>query len=121
MGLLISSACVGVVFWLLVRHFGLGSAQLFAYRAQSRQLLIHAKHFNYGVLAIGACFGFLLKRFKCNPMLVLGGLLMPINITLGLVVGGLFALLPKDREEWYPFWSGVFAGNSIWMLIRTIL
>jgi len=54
-------------------------------------------------------------------MLVLGGLLMPINITLGLVVGGLFALLPTDREEWYPFWSGVFAGNSIWMLIRTIL
>lgn len=121
LGLLISSACVGVVFWLLVKHFGLGSAQLFAYRAQSRQLLIHAKHFDYGVLSIGVCFGFLLKRFKCNPMLVLGGLLMPINITLGLVVGGLFALLPTDREEWYPFWSGVFAGNSIWMLIRTIL
>lgn len=120
-GLLVSSLCVGVVFWLLINRFGLGSPELFAYRAQSRQLLIQAQQFNYLVLAIGAVFGFVLKKIKLNPMLVLGGLLMPINITLGLVIGGMLALLPQDHEEWYPFWSGVFASNSIWMLIRTMM
>ena len=64
---------------------------------------------------------YILKYIKLNPMLVLGGLLMPINITLGLVVGGLFALIPQEREDWYPFWSGVFASNSIWMFIRAML
>jgi hypothetical protein len=78
------------------------------------------KEFNYMVVLVGIVFGLILKRAKMSPMLVLGGLLMPLNITLGLVVGGLISMLVKDREQWYPFWSGVFAANSIWMLIQAI-
>ena len=120
-GLLVSSVTVGIVFWFLVNHFGLGSSKLFAYRAQSRQLLIQVQQFDYIVLFLGAIFGYILKYVKLNPMLVLGGLLMPINITFGLIVGGLFALIPQEREDWYPFWSGVFASNSICMFIRAML
>jgi hypothetical protein len=119
-GLLVSSLVIGIVFWLLISQFGLGSPELFAQRSQARQLLIDVKEFNYMVVLVGIVFGLILKRAKMSPMLVLGGLLMPLNITLGLVVGGLISMLVKDREQWYPFWSGVFAANSIWMLIQAI-
>ena len=120
-GLIVSSLVLGVVFWLLINHLQLGSPQLFAYKAQSRQLLIHARQFDYLVLLLGGLFSFFLKYIRVNPILVLGGLLMPINISLGLIFGGILTSLVKDREEWEPFWSGVFASNSIWMLLRSAL
>lgn len=120
LGLVVASVIIGIVFWLLINHFGLGSPELFAYRAQSRQLLIQAQTFDYMVVAIGALFGFLLQQISLNPMLVLGGLLMPFDVTLGLVAGGLLAWLSSDKEAWYPFWSGVFASNSLCMLLRAI-
>ena len=120
-GLVVSSLVIGLVFWLLINHLHLGSPQLFAYKAQSRQLLIHARQFDYWVLLLGAAFSFLLKYVRVNPVLVLGGLLMPINISLGLIFGGILTSFVKDREEWEPFWSGVFASNSIWMLLRSAL
>ncbi len=120
LGLVISSASIGIVFWFLINHFGLGSSELFAYRAQSRQLLIQAQQFDYMVVVVGALFGLVLQSAKLNPMLVLGGLLMPLDITLGLVAGGLLAMMSADKEEWYPLWSGVFAGNSLFMLLRAV-
>ena len=98
----------------------MGSPELFAYRAQSRQLLIQAQQFDYMVLIIGGLFGTILQLLKMNPMLVLGGLLMPLDMTFGLVVGGFLAYLARDKEKYYPFWSGVFAGNSICMLLRAV-
>lgn len=117
-GLIVSSLVIGIVFWLLINHLHLGSPQLFAYKAQSRQLLIHARQFDGLVLLLGAAFSFVLKYIRVNPILVLGGLLMPINISLGLIFGGILTSFVRDREEWEPFWSGVFASNSLWMLIR---
>jgi len=121
LGLLISGLTVGVVFWLLINHFQLGSPELFALKAQNRQLLIDAHNFNVYVLILGFIFGFVLKELKINASLVLGGILMPISISMGLIIGGLCTLFTKDREQWYPFWSGVFAANSVWMLIKALL
>jgi hypothetical protein len=120
-GLAISSLVVGAVFWFLINHFGLGSEELLANRSQTRALLIGAAGFNYYVLIIGFLFGLLLKIIKIAPMLVLGGLLMPLNFSIGLIIGGLATLCVKDKEEYYPFWSGVFAANSIWMLVKAVL
>lgn len=120
LGLIISSMSIGIIFWLLINHFGLGSPELFAYRAQSRQLLIQAQQFDYMVLILGGLFGMLLQSLKLNPMLVLGGLLMPLDMTFGLALGGFLAYLAPDKEKYYPFWSGVFAGNSICMLLRAV-
>lgn len=120
-GLLVSSLVIGMVFWLLISHLHLGSAQLFAYKAQSRQLLIHARQFDWMALVLGVLFSWLLKYIRINPVLVLGGLLMPINISLGLIFGGLLTGFVVKREEWEPFWSGVFAANSLWMLVRSAL
>ena len=121
LGLVVASVSIGIIFWLLINHFGLGSSELFAYRAQSRQLLIQAKHFDYVVVAVGALFGLCLQQIRLNPMLVLGGLLMPLDITFGLVAGGMLAILSSDKEQWYPFWSGIFASNSLCMLLRALI
>jgi len=125
LGLFVSALCIGLVFWFLIHNFGLGSEQLFALRAQNRWLLLHtlktAKSLNYYVLMLGFVFGFILSKLRVSPLLVLGGLFMPVNITLGLVVGGVGALFITNRQDWYPFWSGVYASNSIWMLIRSII
>jgi hypothetical protein len=121
LGLIASSCVIGIIMWLFITRFGLGSDALFAYKAQGRQLLIHAQHFNYYVLGLGFLFGNFLKYTKLNPMLVLGGLLMPLNISCGLIVGGLATYAVREKEEWFPFWSGVFAANSLWMLVQTFL
>lgn len=120
-GLLVGSLMVGIIFWLLLRHFQLGGAELFAQRAQSRALLIKAHHFDFWVLGVGLLFGMILKYLPFNPMLVLGGLLMPLDLTFGFVGGALLTLCVKDQQEWVPFWSGVFAANSIWMIIQAFL
>lgn len=119
-GLLISCLTVGIVFFYLTSHFNLGSAQLSATKAQSRALQIAVRTFDYWGLLLGALFSVILKYLRVNPMLVLGGILMPINISLGLIFGGLLTQFVANREEWEPFWSGVFASNSIWMLVRAI-
>jgi hypothetical protein len=121
LGILVSSLTVGIVFWLLINHFHLGSPELFAQKAQGRQLLIGAKQFDIYVLFLGIAFGWILSKIKINPTLVFGGLLMPMNISLGLIVGGFLTRFTKDRTEWEPFWSGVFASNSIWMLLKAII
>lgn len=120
LGLLVSALTIGVVFWVLIGHFGLGSEELFALKARNRSLLINAYSFNYYVLLLGFAYGFILKKIRINASLVLGGLLMPLNFSLGLIVGGIGALLSTNKEEWYPFWSGVFASNSIWMIIKAL-
>ncbi len=124
LGLLVSALSVGIIFWLLIDGCQLGSAQLFAYKAKSRQLLIstllNGSNFNIVVLLIGCVFSFIVQKLRVNPMLVLGGLLMPLNLSLGLIFGGMLALCTKKRQDWDPFWSGVFAANSIWMLWQAL-
>jgi hypothetical protein len=51
---------------------------------------------------------------------VLGGLLMPLDMTIGLVFGGILALCAYKKEDYYPFWSGVFASSSLAMLCKAI-
>lgn len=120
LGLVVSSLSVGIIVWFLVSQFGLGSPELFAQRSQARALLINCTHFDFYVLGIGMVFGLLLKRLKANGLLVLGGLLMPIDYSLALIAGGFISQYLVDRQKGEPFWSGVFAANSIWMLLQAL-
>jgi len=120
LGIFISSVTVGVVLWLLVSHFELGSATLFAERAQGRALLVDAAKFDYYVLLCGALYGLLLKKVGFNPMLVLGGLLMPLSLTLGLVCGGLSSSLLGKDVDYEPLCSGMFAANSLCMILQAL-
>lgn len=118
LGLAVSSLSIGVIFWYLIHHFGLGTSELFAQRAQARALLINMSSFNVVVLALGACFGCILKYFKMNSMLMLGGILMPLNYSCGLILGGLLTLLVKNPSRYEPFWSGIFTANSLIELLK---
>ncbi len=120
LGLLVGACSVGIVFWVLINHFKLGSPELFAYKAQSRQLLLNVKSFDYVGVFVGGIFGLFLKYMKMNPMFVLGGLLMPLTISIGLMIGGIASACVSSKQDWYPFWSGVFAANSVWMMIRAV-
>lgn len=124
LGILISSAALGFIFWVLMTHMELGSSQLFAYKAQSRYLLINAltntAGFSWHAIGLGALFCIVLQCIKVNPMLVLGGLLMPLNLSIGLIAGTLLRVCLPQRPYWEPFWSGVFAANSLWMIVQSL-
>lgn len=120
-GIAVTTLAIGSIFWLLINKFSLGSAQLCAYKAQSRALLIQVHNVNGYALLIGMLFGALINYLRINPSLVLGGLLMPLTTSLGLIFGGMLANITPDRERWQPAWSGVFAAHSLWMLLQTLL
>ncbi|MBY0110011.1 MAG: hypothetical protein K2X90_02790 [Candidatus Babeliaceae bacterium] len=121
-GLVLSAVTVGIVFWLLISHFGLGATSpLIAQRCQARALLIKASYFDYMVMFLGIACGFVLKFIKINSTLVIGGLLLPIDFSLLLIFGGLSTYLVKDIDAYTPFWSGVFAASALFMLLKTLL
>ncbi len=116
--LVVTAAVIGMVLWILVTTFGLGSAELFAQRAAARAALVRAFDFNIYVLGLGLIFGFILKYMRINSALVVGGLVMPPDISLLLIGGGFMTYIFKDKEYWYPLWSGIFAASSLWMLFQ---
>lgn len=120
-GLLIAALCVGAMVWLLCTQFELGSGELIAYRGRSRALLLSSYTFNWWVLGLGALFAQLLDRLSINSTLAFGGLLMTNDITIGLALGALCRSFFKNPEEQTPFWSGVFAGDSLWVLCTLLV
>lgn len=123
LGLFVSSLCVGIVMWLLIKRFGIGlePGALSVAKAASRALLVNVKSFDIATLLLGVLFGSILKKARVNAVLLLGGILMSPDLSLMLILGGLSTYLTTDREYFYPFWSGVFAANSLWMLLKAFL
>ncbi len=123
LGLVISSLCVGAVMWVFVNHFGIGAepGALAVAKGASRALLVNVKSFDIATLLLGMFFGYLLKLARVNAVLLLGGILMSPDLSVMLILGGLSTYLVADKEQYYPFWSGVFAANSLWMLVKAFL
>lgn len=116
LGLMVTAACMGMFFWFLCTHFQLGSADLIAHRSRARALLLNSFHMHWGILAIGALFGILLKRVRINPILAFGGVIMPPHLVIGFGFGSLVRLYTRNAERYTPFWSGVFTGDALWVL-----
>lgn len=121
LGLIVSSLSVGCVFLVLIKKFGLGTDALLAQRSQTRALTIQFQNFDFYAMIFGALYGSILKEFKVSPIMVLGGILMPMEWALSLVIGGGIASLMSNAKEYQSFWSGVFAVNSIIMIIKALL
>lgn len=123
LGLLVSVLAIGAIFWVFISHFGIGlePGALVAARAANRALLVSVQSFDIGALILGVIFGYVLSFTSLNTALLLGGILSSVDTTLMLVLGGLSTYLVKEKEEWYPFWSGVFAASSLWMLVRAFV
>jgi hypothetical protein len=121
LGLLATAIGIGACFWLFFTNLQLGSSELFAQRCQNRALLIQSINFDWRVILIGVGYGFLLRRMRVSPTMVFGGLLMPNSLTFGLVLGAIGTYLSKDPKENFPFFSGIFASESIWIITRILL
>lgn len=121
LGLVVSACVFGYIFTQLAHSFGLGSAELVAQRARARALLLNVHTLNYVVVALGCLFGWVLERVGVNVLLVFTGLLFPVDFSLMLILGGMLTYVAQDKEEWDPFWSGVFAAASLWMVLRGFL
>ncbi len=113
-GIITTALVAGFCFWLLCQHFDMGSAELFAQRGRSRALLINSFNFDLYVVACGMLYGYLLRFFKLSPTMVFGGLLMPNNLTIGLLIGAIINHVFYQGKTEHPFWSGMLAGDTLW-------
>ena len=120
LGLISTAACLGFFLWVLFTNLQLGTVELFAQRGMNRALLIQSVGFNLTVVGLGVLYGFLLKKLRVNPTMVFGGLLMPNSLTIGLVIGALGSMLSKKRMEQFPFFSGVFSGESVFLIVNVL-
>lgn len=119
-GLLITACSLGLILWLLFTNFQLGSPELFAQRGKSKALLVQTLRFDPVILIIGFCYGFLLKKFKISPTMVLGGLLMPNSLVISLVMGAMMTKITKNTEKFMPLCAGVFASESLWIMLSLL-
>lgn len=115
-GLIATSLCIGFILYLLFTSLTLGSEALFAQRGRIKALLIQSFNLDSIVVTLGFFYGLILKRLKINPTMTLGGIIMPNNVTLGLVAGGFVSSLFKDKDSYLPLCSGILATESIWII-----
>lgn len=124
LGLVVTALTMGFFLWLLFNSFQIGSPELFAQRGKSRALLIQSLNFDWRIVFLGFFYGFILKKIKISPTMVFGGILMPNSLTIGLGIGALFSRFSKGgkgSQDKFSLWSGVFAGESIWILITILI
>ncbi|MFC1854816.1 hypothetical protein ACFLY6_03040 [Candidatus Dependentiae bacterium] len=120
-GLLLSALFVGLCFWLLLSNLKLGSTELFAHRAKARALLLNSLSFHPTVLFLGGVFGAVIKLLKLSPIMIFGGILMPNELTMGLFAGAMSSKLVRDPDKHRIFWTGIFAGESLWVTFMLLL
>jgi len=120
-GLVIASITSAVVLWLLTNSLVLGSSDLVAYKAHTRALLIEIKQFEYIPMMFGLIVGTIASWFRINTGMLLGGILMPFETAIGLIIGAVFSFLVKDNANAYPISAGIFAANSLYMIFKAIL
>ncbi len=116
-GIVLTAAMVGFLMWLLCTSFTLGESPLIAHRGISRALLMKTFQFNGLIVLLGVILGFILERCKVNVVMVFGGLIMPNSLIIALAIGAAWRAMTTRVEEWTLFWSGVLAGDVLWMLI----
>lgn len=119
-GFFIAVASIGIIFWAYAQYFGLGSPALFAQEAQGLNLLIQLHMFEYSVVLCGIVYGLILQWFGVGPLLVFGGLVMPFYMASWFVVAGACSYFVKDKESLYPFWFGVYAFHTLWLIAYAI-
>jgi len=119
-GTIITAVSLGFFLWLLFTNLQLGTPELFAQRGKTRALLVQSFSFNWSVMFLGFLYGLFLKKIRVNPAMVFGGLFMPNGLTLGLLFGSLATLIFKQPKKMFPLFSGIFVGESLWMLISIV-
>jgi hypothetical protein len=119
-GLLVSAGTVAALLWFFISTNGLGMPPFIAQRARTRALLLKAVHVDLYGMGVGALIGGILHYCGVNTTLMLTGILMPIESTLLLALGGLISTL-TTQVELSPFWSGMFTTNALYLVASLLL
>lgn len=121
LGLFLTAAVVGLVFWLFFTYLPLGSETFVAQRSQSRALMINTFSFNSWIVLSGICYGLLLILLRLSPTMIFSGLFIPPLQVVALVAGGLLSYVWKHTSPTLAFCAGVFSAESIWILVSILL
>lgn len=114
----VSAFSVGVFFWWYSKTFEVDSFSLFVSRAHELDDIIQFGRYDYRVLLCGFVYGWLVRLFTAELLIVIGAVLMMPSVAIWLVIAGAFAYVVPEREKYYPIWFGVYAGHSLWLIVR---
>src|SRR5207253_248237 len=95
-GLIASAITVSLIIWFVSNNGLLAKPPLIAQRAYTRSLLVKVHDFDINLILIGMLYSAILYFFTINPVLVISGLLMPLDYIIPLVIGGLISMLFKN-------------------------
>ena len=116
-GVVSTALSVGLALWWLCTHFTIGLMPLIAHRGLSRALLMQTFQFNGWLVLVGGAAGFVLGRLQINSAMVFGGMIMPGGLVLSVGGGALVARFLGHTPTGSLFWTGVLAGDMLWMLV----
>ena len=116
-GVVSTALSVGLALWWLCTHFTIGLMPLIAHRGLSRALLMQTFQFNGWLVLVGGAAGFVLSRLQINSAMVFGGMIMPGGLVLSVGGGALVARFLGHTPTGSLFWTGVLAGDMLWMLV----
>ncbi len=118
-GLAASAVSIGIILYLLFTHLSLGSPEFFGQRGQSKALMIKTLDFNLYVVSIGLVYGVILKKCGITPLMTFGGIIMPSNITIGLLAGAVLSRYVQV-DRYIAVCSGVLVSEVLWIMISIV-
>jgi len=121
LGLITGAITLSITFWLLAKAQLIGLPPLIAQRSAMRALLVTVYTFEAGPILFGALFAWILSFTRINQVLTITAFLMPPQYILPLLIGSLVSRLPYNREEYYPFWAGIYSTSSFILALRSIM
>ncbi len=116
-GIIISSILMGGIFWLLLSNLQLGSAELFAQRGKMRAMLIATNSFDKIFTGFGFVFSVIAQATGLSVSMLFGGLLMPLELSAGLIAGASLRAAATKTPALENFWTGSFVGEAILVTI----
>lgn len=122
LGAFFASLVVGACFVVFLSNLEVGSPLLFAQRGLSRAMLVKSLYFDWQFMLFGAILFSIFKIFKISGTLALSAIIMPNGLFLSMFAGSMlqrFLTLNKTSLD-FAF-AGVFAGESIFVLIQLAL
>lgn len=119
--LIIVSILVALVFIFLFKNLELGSTSLFAERGQTRAILVKAMSIDLIGLIVGGILLGIIKFFNLSMALIFSALMMPLQLSLSMLGGGILAKFQKKDQSSDFFFSGVFAGESIFIILSLLI
>jgi hypothetical protein len=116
-----AAVAAGLFFLWYGNHFEAGSLALAVPKAHDLADMIQFGRYDYFVLFCGLLYGIVVSVATSELLVVTGAVLMLPVVSAWLILIGAIAHLVPHRERLYPICFGVYAGHSLWLMMRAFL